>query len=151
VRIAKLVNLRKKKKHSTKQSTRVLYYYKLWIFILLDHLTLNPLSSEYKYYITFIHNYSRKCYVYLLKHKYEAVHKLIEFHKLIKNTYNYNIKEVKSNNGLGYNNSNFINYFKINGIRFNHFTPGNPQQNGLSERINQILNNYEKALYCTIY
>ena len=36
----------------------------------------------------------------------------IEFHKLKKNTCNYNIKEVRSDNGLEYNNSNFINYLK---------------------------------------
>ncbi|KAG4103789.1 hypothetical protein H8356DRAFT_1420214 [Neocallimastix lanati (nom. inval.)] len=57
------------------------------------------------------------------RHKFEAVQKFIEFHKFIKNnTSNYNIKE-------NIINSNFINYFKNNGITFNCSTPGNPQQN----------------------
>ena len=47
----------------------------------------------------------------------------------MKNTCNYNVKEVRSDNGLEYNNSNFINYLKNNGIIFNHSTPGNPQNN----------------------
>jgi len=42
-----------------------------------------------------------------LKHKSEAVQKFIEFHKLMKNTYNYKIKEVRSDHDLEYNNSNF--------------------------------------------
>ena len=65
--------------------------------------------SGYKYYITFIDDFSRKCWVYLLKHKSEAVQKFIEFHKLMKNTCKCNIKEVRSDNDLEYNNSNFIN------------------------------------------
>ena len=91
-------------------------------------------------------DYSRKCWVYLLKHKSEAVQKFIEFHKLMKNTCNYYIKEVRSDNGLEYNNSNFINYLKNNGISFYHSTPGNPQQNGRAERINQTLDNCAKTL-----
>jgi hypothetical protein len=106
----------------------------------------SPSFSGYKYYITFIDDFSRKCWVYLLKHKSEAVQKFIEFHKLMKNTCNYNVKEVRSDNGLEYNNSNFINYLKNNGIIFNHSTPGNPQQNGRAERINQTLDNCAKTL-----
>jgi len=72
--------------------------------------------------------------------------KFIEFHKLMKNTCNYNIKKVRMNTGLEYNNSNFINYLNNNGITFNHSSPGNPQKNGRHERINQKLDNYMKVL-----
>ena len=48
-----------------------------------------------------------KFQTYLLKHKSEVVQKFIEFHKLMKNTYNYKIKEVRSDHDLEYNNSNF--------------------------------------------
>jgi len=82
----------------------------------------------------------------LMKHKSEIIQKFIEFHILMKNTWNYNIKEVRSDNGLEYNNSNFINYLRNNEITFNHSTPDDQQQNGRSERINQTLDIYSVLL-----
>ncbi|KAG4098964.1 hypothetical protein H8356DRAFT_1327088 [Neocallimastix lanati (nom. inval.)] len=54
------------------------------------------------------------------------------------------VEEVRPDNYLEYNNSNFINYLKNNGIIFNHSTPG------LADRTDQSLEkskNYKIYLY----
>ncbi|KAG4106920.1 hypothetical protein H8356DRAFT_1359399 [Neocallimastix lanati (nom. inval.)] len=80
-----------------------------------------PSFSGYKYYImiiAFIDDY-----------------KFIEFHQRMKNTCNYNIKEVKSDND----------------IPFNYSTPDNPvYKMVLPKRINQTLDNSTKCV-CTLY
>jgi len=48
----------------------------------------------------------------------------------------------KSDNGKEYINKFLINFLEDNGINFIHSVPGNPQQNGRAERLNQIFNHF---------
>jgi len=100
----------------------------------------------YSYYVTFLDDFTRKCWVFLLKNKNEVPQKFINFHKLAKNVYKYNITTLKSDNGTEYINSTLKDYLNNNGIKFIHSIPGNPQQNGKAERLNQTLNNCAKTL-----
>ena len=47
----------------------------------------------YEYFITFIDNYSRYGYIYLMRHKFEAFEKFKEYKTKVKN---YRGKSVKS-------------------------------------------------------
>ena len=71
---------------------------------------------------------------------------LLNFHKLMNNTTEFTIKTLKTDNGTEYTNENFSKYLSENGIKLIHSTPGYPQQNGRSERINQTLNNCATTL-----
>eukprot|EP00833_Pecoramyces_ruminatium_P003415 jgi/Orpsp1_1/1177447/evm.model.c7180000061473.1 len=74
---------------------------------------VGPLELSYQgfsYYVTFLDDYTRKCWIYNLKNKSEVFNKIIEFHKLVSNLYNLNIKTFKSDNGTEYINNNVINY-----------------------------------------
>eukprot|EP00833_Pecoramyces_ruminatium_P016099 jgi/Orpsp1_1/1190131/evm.model.d7180000076770.1 len=102
--------------------------------------------NNFNYYVTFLDDFTRKCWVYPIKHKNDVSEIFIKFHKLISNITNYKLKTLKSDNGTEYINHNFIDYLNNNGIQFIHSTPGYLQQNGRAERLNQTLNNCCKTL-----
>jgi len=96
--------------------------------------------NGYNYYVTFLDDFSRKCWVYLIKNKSDVYNPFVNFHKLITNSTPYKIINLKSDNGNEYINHNLIEYLKANGINFIRSVPGYPQQNGRAERLNQTLN-----------
>ena len=100
----------------------------------------------YNYYLTFLDDFSRKCWIYLLKNKSDVYDKFVEFYKLTSNLYNIQIKTFKSDNGTEYINKNVISFLNNHGIKFIHSIPGYPQQNGRAERLNQTINNCAKTL-----
>ena len=102
--------------------------------------------NGYNYYVTFLDDFSRKCWIYLLKNKSDVCNAFIHFHKLMKNTTSYNIVTLKTDNGREYDNANLIKYLLDNGIEFIHSLPNCPQQNGRAERLNQTLDNCVKTL-----
>jgi len=72
-------------------------------------------------------DYSRKCWIYLLKNKSDVYNAFIKFHKLMNNTTEFSIKTLKTDNGTEYTNENFNKYLSENGIKLIHTTPGYPQ------------------------
>jgi transposase InsO family protein len=97
-----------------------------------------PLSSisGYVYYVSFIDDYSRKTWLYLLKSKDEVFNKFKEFKALIENLYKRKIKIIRSDNGGEYTSKEFMNFCKYVGIKRELTTPYNPQQNDVAERKN---------------
>jgi len=55
--------------------------------------------GEKRYFITFINNYSRFTYVYLLRTKDEAFKKFKEFKKMVENQKERQIKILRSDRG----------------------------------------------------
>jgi transposase InsO family protein len=95
--------------------------------------------SGYVYYAYFIDDYSRKTWVYFLKSKDEVFNKFKEFKALIENLSEIKINILKSNNGGEYTSKEFVNYCKYVGIKREHTTPYNPQQNGVAETKNRTI------------
>jgi hypothetical protein len=73
-----------------------------------------PITSynNFHYYVTFIDDFSRTTWVYLLTSKDEVFQHFLEFTNFIENQYNFTIKIFRSNNGTEYVNKNFSNYFQ---------------------------------------
>ncbi|GJU64837.1 retrovirus-related pol polyprotein from transposon TNT 1-94 [Tanacetum coccineum] len=102
----------------------------------------------HKYFITFIDDYSRYTYVYLIKEKSESLDVFKIFKAEVENQLNRKIKIVRSDRGgeyygkhfdLGQSLRLFTLYCQENEI-VNHFTmPYTPQQNGVAERRNRTL------------
>jgi len=88
--------------------------------------------NGFNYYVTFLDDFYRKCWIYLLINKYDVCNVFIHFHKLMKNTINYNIIILKSDNGKEYDNAPHIKYLEDNGIEFIHSLPNCTQLNGTS-------------------
>jgi hypothetical protein len=117
----------------------------------LIHLDVcGPIPSTsingYIYYVSFIHDYSRKTWVYFLKSKDELFGKFKEFKALIENLSERNIKILRSDNGGEYTSKEFVNFCKDVKIKRELTTPYNPQQNGVAERKNKTIMEVVKTM-----
>ena len=92
-----------------------------------------------RYFITFIDDYSRYGYVYLMRHKSESFEKFKEFKTEVENQLNKSIKALRSDRGGEYLSYEFTMYLKECGIVSQLTPPGTPQWNGVSERRNRTL------------
>jgi transposase InsO family protein len=102
--------------------------------------------SGYVYYVSFIDDYSRKTWIYLLKAKNEAFGKFKEFKALVENLAERKIKTLRSDNGGEFTSEEFKEYCKEVGIKRELSTPYNPQQNGIAERKNRTIMEAIKAM-----
>lgn len=106
-----------------------------------------PMSTRsfgnHRYFVTFIDNYSRKFFIYVLKSKGEVFSKFVQFKTSVENETERKIKILRSDNGTEYINKNFQEFCAKNGIKHETTVPYSPQQNGLSERVNRTI--VEKA------
>ena len=90
-----------------------------------------------RYFITFIDDYSRYTYVYLLKQKDEAFGAFKIFKAEVENQLNIKIKVLRSDRGGEYFSNEFTHFCEENGIIHESSAPHTPQQNGVAERKNR--------------
>ena len=86
-----------------------------------------PSIGNYLYYATFIDDYSRKTWIYMLKSKNEVFDKFVEFKASIENLSGRNIKVLRMDNGGEYTSNEFKNFCKGEGIKRELTTPYTPQ------------------------
>ena len=102
-----------------------------------------PISSTakggYQYFITFINDYSRYGYLYLMKHKDESFEKFKTFKNEVQNQLRKSIKALQIDRGGEYLSQDFDDYFKYCGIVSQFTPPRTPQWNGVSEWRNGTL------------
>ncbi|GJV00806.1 retrotransposon protein, putative, ty1-copia subclass [Tanacetum coccineum] len=91
------------------------------------------------YFITFIDDFSRYGYVYLLKHKHEVFETFKVFQKEVENQLEKTIKSLRSDRGGEYMSQEFLDNLKEHGIIAHRTSPYTPQHNGVSEKRNQTL------------
>ena len=99
------------------------------------------------YFVTFVDDYSRKVWVYLITNKNEVLGTFIKWKKMVKTQIGRKVKRFRSYNGCEYKNDPFIQICQGEGI-VRHFTVRDtPQQNGVAKRMDQII--LEKVgVYC---
>ncbi|TYK02840.1 gag/pol protein [Cucumis melo var. makuwa] len=93
----------------------------------------------FEYFISFIDDYSRYGYLYLMEHKSEALEKFKEYKTEVENLLSKKIKILRSDRGGEYMDLRFQDYMIEHGIQSQLSAPGTPQQNGVSERRNRTL------------
>jgi hypothetical protein len=98
------------------------------------------------YYVTFIDDYSRNTWLYILKTKDEVFNKFKEFKAEIENLTNKKIKTLRTDNGGEYTSKELFSFCKSIGIRREITIPHNTQQNGVAERKNRSIEETMKAL-----
>jgi hypothetical protein len=84
-------------------------------------------SNGYVYYVSFIHDFSRKSWIYFLKTKGEVFSKFKEFKTLIENLYEKNVKVLRSNNSGEFTSDEFKEFYGEAGIKRELSIPYNPQ------------------------
>ena len=99
-----------------------------------------------RYFITFIDDYSRFTYVYLLKTIDEAFGKFKEFKKMVENKKESQVKILRSDRGDDYFSKEFSTFYEENRIIHQMTTPYTPQHNGLTEKKNRTLVNMVNAM-----
>ena len=98
-----------------------------------------------KYFITFIDDCTRFCYVYLMKNKDEAIEKFILYKNEVENQLNKRIKKLRSDRGGEYVFP-FESLCEQNGIIHQTTAPYSPQSNGIAERKNRTLKEMMNAM-----
>ena len=96
-------------------------------------------KGGYLYFITFIDDYSKYGYVYLMKHKFKTFVKFKEFRAEVEKQLGKSIKRLRSDRGEEYLSHEFQSYLRDNGILSQWTPPYTPQHNGVSERRNRTL------------
>ncbi|KAK8690320.1 hypothetical protein V6N13_089014 [Hibiscus sabdariffa] len=102
-----------------------------------------PMNTQarggFQYFITFTDDFSRYGYIYLMRHKSEALEKFKEFKNEVQNQHGKSIKALRSDRGGEYLSQDFDELLIECGIVSQLTPPGTPQWNGVSERRNRTL------------
>ncbi|KAL2251628.1 UNVERIFIED_CONTAM: Retrovirus-related Pol polyprotein from transposon TNT 1-94 [Sesamum indicum] len=92
-----------------------------------------------RYFLSIIDNYSRKVFVFLMKHKSEVFDKFEKWKTFVENQTSKKLKSLRTDNGLEFCNQQFSEMCDKFGIRRHKTNPYTPQQNGVAERMNRTL------------
>jgi hypothetical protein len=87
--------------------------------------------SHKSYYVSFINDYSKFTWIYLLRHKSKVYQYFLEFQALVERMFNHKIITIQSDWGGEYGHLN--SYFRKVGIAHQVFCPHTHQQNGAAE------------------
>jgi len=97
--------------------------------------------------VSFIDDYSERCWIYTVKHKGEVLELFVEWKRNMKKNTGRKIKVLSSDNGGEYINNRFLQLCHDEGIE-RHFTMREtPQQNGVAKRMD---NTFLKKVYCML-
>ena len=98
------------------------------------------------YFVSFIDDYSRKVWIYLLKRKADVFNTFKQFRALVEKSIDRSIKCLRTNNGGEFTSMEFENYCKEAGIERHKTTFYTPQQNGVIECMNRTLLERERSM-----
>ena len=107
-------------------------------------ITDSPIPE--KYFVTFIDDYSRFVYIYVMKNKSEVLEKFKEYEALVTNQFGCGIKKFRCDNGGEYTSSEFKSFCVSKGIFIEYTAPYSCEMNGCSERMNRSLNEISRCL-----
>ncbi|KAL5741578.1 hypothetical protein ACOSP7_028310 [Xanthoceras sorbifolium] len=107
-----------------------------------------PILSKpgFKYFVTFVDDYSRVTWLYLMKNRSELFSLFCAFCAEIKTQFNVSIRTLRSDNAKEYTSTLFQSYMVQNGILHETSCVDTPSQNGVAERKNRHLLETARAL-----
>lgn len=100
-------------------------------------LTATPSGNQY--FLTFIDDFSRMAFVYLLRRKSEVAEKVKDFVLFCKTQIGKTPRVLQSDNGGEYIAKELQGFLRSEGIISQFTAPYSPQQNGVAERRNRYL------------
>lgn len=98
-----------------------------------------PSLAGNRYYITFIDDFTRMCWIFFLKFKSDVARVFWKFKKMVENQSGNKIQVLRSDNGKEYISEAFNLFCEKAGIEHQLIAPYTPQQNGVSERRNRYI------------
>jgi transposase InsO family protein len=102
-----------------------------------------------RYFMTFIDDCTRFCYIYLLKSKDEALHYFKIYKVEVENHLKRKIKRLLSDRGGEYFSNDFSEFCAEHNIIPERTPPYSPQSNGIAERKNRTLTDLVNAMLDT--
>jgi hypothetical protein len=110
------------------------------------HMVPVPTSSGYRYWVTFINDWLRYGWIYLLKCKSDVFKVFKAFKAFVKLQYGVSIECLHGNKGGEYIGHIWDAYFAETGIRCEHTMEGMSQQGSVVERRNRMLEEHIIAM-----
>jgi transposase InsO family protein len=92
-----------------------------------------------RYFITFIDDYSRMCWVYFLRNKSDTLSVFKKFKALVELQSGYKLKKLRSDRGGEYTSNEFQEFCVKQGMERQLTIAYSPQQNGVAERRNRTI------------
>ena len=96
-------------------------------------------GKQCKYLLSFIDDYSRYAWIYLLKRKSDVFETFQKWKALVENQSDKHIKFLRSDNGGEFCSAAMEDYLSKCGIHHEHTHPYTPQENGVAERFNETI------------
>ncbi|KAK4857018.1 hypothetical protein QYF36_023722 [Acer negundo] len=115
---------------------------------LIGHMQTEGLGGK-RYIFVCVDNFSRFTWTYFLREKSETFDKFKMLCTKIQNEMNSNIKSIKrirSDHGREFENVSFETYYGSVGISHEFSAPRTPQQNGVVERKNRVLQEMTRVM-----
>ncbi|GJX77801.1 gag-pol polyprotein [Tanacetum coccineum] len=110
-------------------------------------LVLSPEGA--KYFVSFIDDYSRRCWVYPIKKKSDVFEVFKVYKARVELDSRDKIKCLRTHNGGEYTGDDFDTFCRQEGIKRQFTTAYTPQQNGVAERMNRTLLERARAMLAT--
>lgn len=101
----------------------------------------------YQYYISFIDDWSRFCWIFPLHSKSEAFQAFHTFKQQVENLFDLKIKSLRCDNGGEYCSTKFQQFLQAHGITQQFSCPYTPEQNGLAERKHRHILDLTRTLF----
>jgi transposase InsO family protein len=92
-----------------------------------------------RYFITFIDDYSRICWVYFLRNKSDTLNVFKKFKALVELQSGYKLKKLRSDRSGEYTSNEFQEFYVKQGMERQLTIAYSPQQNGVAERRNRTI------------
>nr|CAN76379.1 hypothetical protein VITISV_017862 [Vitis vinifera] len=104
------------------------------------------LNSKKRYLISFIDDFSRKAWIYLLVEKSKALVIFKQYKSCVEKETSSYIKCLRINRGGEFTSQDFNEFCKENGIKRQLIVAYTPQQNGVAERKNRTIMNMVRSM-----
>ena len=99
-----------------------------------------------KYILIVVDDFTRYTWVVLLKDKSEVANKMIHLCKKLQVEKNILIARIRSDYGREFENSKLISFYNDQGTKQEFSTPKKPQQNGVVERNNRVIQEMARVM-----
>ena len=83
--------------------------------------------AKQRYYVIFIDDYSRKCWIYFMQKNGQTFTKFCEFKSLVEKESRKKIKALRSDNDGEYVSQVFKDFCEVEGIKLELMGPHNPK------------------------
>ena len=107
-----------------------------------------PITSKsgFKYFVTFVDDFSRVTWLYLMKNRSEVFTHFCAFVAEIKTQFSVSVKTLRSDNAKEYTSESFRSFMLQQSIRHESSCVDTPAQNGVAERKNRHLLEVARAI-----